>query len=63
MKMHYAVVTGLNSAVHYIILCLNSLASRQWSFWQKEATVQVRHSTSHKVQSLHVMAGTIPEGT
>ncbi len=34
----------------------------QWGFWRKEATVQVLHSTSHKVQSLHVMAGTIPEG-
>ena len=34
-----------------------------WSFCRKEATVQVRHSTSHKVQSLHLMAGTIPEGT
>ncbi len=37
--------------------------ARHWSFWRKEATVQVRHSTSHKVQSLHLMAGTIPEGT
>ncbi len=31
-----------------------------WSFWQEEAKLQVRHSTSHKVQFLHVMASTIP---
>ncbi len=27
-------------------------------FWRKEATIHVLHSTSHKVQPLHLMAGT-----